>query len=174
MPSVAEAVVERPEAGGVTRDVGLASGDVTHLVEAWSRSSTRSVPVCREQDDSSTAEVSKRLDDRAGVCPVTLGSGAIDLLVGAADAVTSSAPLVALSAQAGVDPRFEACHLGVDLVSRFEPAPRSSALVATHGVAPEMIRVGFKRAHSERPGAVCRAVAIDIEKPDERAGATSW
>jgi acetolactate synthase I/II/III large subunit len=43
------------------------------------------------------------LTSRASVCLATLGPGAINLLLGTTDATTNSAPLVALSAQVGLN-----------------------------------------------------------------------
>jgi acetolactate synthase-1/2/3 large subunit len=48
------------------------------------------------------AEIYGRLTGKAGVCAATLGPGAINLLLGVADGHLNSAPLVAISAQAGI------------------------------------------------------------------------
>jgi hypothetical protein len=52
----------------------------------------------------------------------------------------------------------------VDLVSMFAPVSKWSALVATPGAVPEMIRKAFKLAQTERPGAVYLAIPEDVEK----------
>src|ERR1700749_3111547 len=118
------------------------------------------------------AEVYGRLTGRAGVCSATLGPGAINLLLGTADATTNSTPLIALSAQVGMDRSFKESHQGVDLVPMFAPAVKWSALVATPGAVPEMIRKAFKLAQTERPGAVYLAIPEDVERaPAPRAAA---
>ena len=104
------------------------------------------------------AETYGRLTGRAGVCSATLGPGAINLLLGTADATTNSTPLVALSAQVGMRRSYKESHQSVDLVPMFEPVTKWSALMATPGAAPEMIRKAFKLAETERPGAVYLAV----------------
>ena len=109
------------------------------------------------------AETYGRLTGKAGVCLATLGPGAINLLLGVADATTNSTPLVALSAQVGMNRSFKESHQGVDLVSMFAPVTKWSALVATREAPPEMIRKAFKLAQTERPGAVYLAVPEDIE-----------
>ena len=116
-----------------------------------------------EQGASFMAEVYGRLTGRAGVCSATLGPGAINLLLGTADATTNSTPLIALSAQVGMDRSFKESHQGVDLVSMFAPVTKWSALVATPGAVPEMIRKAFKLAQTERPGAVYLAIPEDVE-----------
>ena len=148
---------------GVTHVFGIPGEENIHLVEALSRSTIRYVLVRHEQGASFMAETYGRLTGRAGVCSATLGPGAINLLLGTADATTNSTPLVALSAQVGMDRSFKESHQGVDLVSMFAPVTKWSALIATPGAVPEMIRKAFKLAQTERPGAVYLAVPEDVE-----------
>src|SRR5262249_48647227 len=117
-----------------------------------------------EQGASFMAEVYGRLTGKAGVCSATLGPGAINLLLGVADATTNSTPVLALSAQVGMQRSFKESHQGVDLVPMFAPVTKWSALMATPGAAPEMIRKAFKLAQTERPGAVYLAVPEDVEE----------
>src|SRR6202020_1024 len=117
------------------------------------------------------AETYGRLTGKAGVCLATLGPGAINLLLGVADATTNSTPLVALSAQVGMNRSYKESHQGVDLVSMFTPVTKWSALVATREAPPEMIRKAFKLAQTERPGAVYLAVPEDIESAVAPGGA---
>ena len=157
-------MVECLENEGVTHVFGIPGEENIHLVNAISRSSIRYVLVRHEQGASFMAEVYGRLTGRAGVCSATLGPGAINLLLGTADATTNSTPLVALSAQVGMNRSFKESHQGVDLVSMFGPAVKWSALVATPGAVPEMFRKAFKLAQTERPGAVYLAIPEDVEE----------
>ena len=59
---------------------------------------------------------------------------------------------------------FKESHQGVDLVPMFAPVTKWSALVATPGAVPEMIRKAFKLAQTERPGAVYLAIPEDVEQ----------
>jgi acetolactate synthase I/II/III large subunit len=162
-PLVADLIVECLEREGVTHVFGIPGEENIHLVDALSRSSIRFVLVRHEQGASFMAETYGRLTGRAGVCLATLGPGAINLLLGVADATTNSTPLIALSAQVGMNRSFKESHQGVDLVSMFAPVTKWSALVATREAPPEMIRKAFKLAQTERPGAVYLAVPEDIE-----------
>ena len=163
---VAELIVRCLENEGVTHVFGVPGEENIRLVAALSRSSIRYVLVRHEQGASFMAETYGRLTGRAGVCSATLGPGAINLLLGTADATTNSTPLIALSAQVGMDRSFKESHQGVDLVSMFAPVTKWSALIATPGAVTEMIRKAFKLAQTERPGAVYLAVPEDIEKAD--------
>jgi acetolactate synthase-1/2/3 large subunit len=157
-------IVECLENEGVTHVFGIPGEENIRLVDAISRSSIRYVLARHEQGASFMAEVYGRLTGRAGVCSATLGPGAINLLLGTADATTNSTPLIALSAQVGMDRSFKESHQGVDLVSMFAPVTKWSALVATPGAVPEIIRKAFKLAQTERPGAVYLAIPEDVEE----------
>src|SRR5579863_4867514 len=152
------------EVEGVTHVFGIPGEENIHLVDALSRSPIRFVLVRHEQGASFMAEIYGRLSGRAGVCSATLGPGAINLLLGVADATTNSTPVVALSAQVGMRRSYKESHQGVDLVSMFAPVTKWSELIATPEAVPEMIRKAFKLAQTERPGAVYLAVPEDVEK----------
>jgi acetolactate synthase-1/2/3 large subunit len=161
---VAKLMVWCLENEGVSHVFGIPGEENIHLIDALSRSSIRYVLVRHEQAASFMAEVYGRLTGKAGVCSSTLGPGAINLLLGVADATTNSTPVVALSAQVGMNRSYKESHQSVDLVSMFAPVTKWSALIATPGAVPEMIRKAFKLAQTERPGAVYLAVPEDVEK----------
>ncbi len=168
---VARLIVRCLENEGVSHVFGIPGEENIRLVDALSASSIRYVLVRHEQAASFMAEVYGRLTGNAGVCSATLGPGAINLLLGVADATTNSTPVVALSAQVGMDRKFKESHQGVDLVSIFAPATKWSELIATPGAVPEMVRKAFKLAQTERPGAVYLAVPEDVEKARAPDGA---
>ena len=167
---VADLLVSCLEHEGVTCVFGIPGEENIHLTDALARSSIRYVLVRHEQAASFMAEIFGRLTGRAGVCSATLGPGAINLLLGTADATTNSTPVVAISAQVGLNRIYKESHQSVDLVSMFSPVTKWAALVHTPGAVPEMVRKAFKLAQTERPGAVYLAVPEDIEAmvaPDE-------
>lgn len=164
--STAELIVECLENEGVTHVFGIPGEENIRLVDALSRSSIEYVLTRHEQGASFMAEVYGRLTGKAGVCSATLGPGAINLLLGVADATTNSTPVLALSAQVGMQRSYKESHQGVDLVSMFAPVTKWSALVATPGAVPEMVRKAFKLAQTERPGAVYLAVPEDVESAE--------
>src|SRR5204863_10189107 len=136
--TVAQLLVECLENEGVEYVFGLPGEENIRIVDAMSGSSIRFILVRSEQGAAFMAEVYGRLTGKAGVCAATLGPGAINLLLGTADATTNSTPLIALSAQVGMNRSFKESHQGVDLVSMFAPVTKWSALVATPGAVPEM------------------------------------
>jgi acetolactate synthase-1/2/3 large subunit len=160
---VADLLVACLEHEGVTCVFGIPGEENIYLTDALSRSSIRYILVRHEQAASFMAEIYGRLTGKAGVCSATLGPGAINLLLGTADSTTNSTPMVALSAQVGLNRIYKESHQSVDLVSMFAPVTKWADLVLTPGAVPEMIRKAFKLAQTERPGAVYLAVPEDIE-----------
>jgi acetolactate synthase-1/2/3 large subunit len=160
---VADLLVRCLEHEGVRFVFGIPGEENIRLTEALVASSIRYVVVRHEQAASFMAEIYGRLTGQAGVCSSTLGPGAINMLLGVADATTNSTPVVALSAQVGLNRIYKESHQSVDLVSMYAPVTKWAALVPTPGSVPEMVRKAFKLAQTERPGAVYLAVPEDIE-----------
>ncbi len=162
-PGVADLLVSCLEREGVAVVFGIPGEENIRFTDALVRSPIRYVLVRHEQAASFMAEIYGRLTGRAGVCSATLGPGAINLLLGTADATTNSSPVVALSAQVGLNRIYKESHQSVDLVAMFAPVTKWADVVLTPGAVPEMIRKAFKLAQTERPGAVYLAVPEDIE-----------
>jgi acetolactate synthase-1/2/3 large subunit len=160
---VADLLVRCLENEGVTCVFGIPGEENIRVTEALFRSSIRYVLVRHEQAASFMAEIHGRLTGRAGVCSSTLGPGAINLLLGTADANSNSTPMVALSAQVGLNRIYKESHQSVDLVSMFAPVTKWADMVLSPGSVPEMVRKAFKLAQTERPGAVFLAMPEDVE-----------
>ena len=161
--SVGFLIVECLENEGVEYVFGIPGEENIRLVDAFNGSSIRFILVRHEQGASFMADIYGRLTGKAGVCAATLGPGAINLLLGVADAQTDSVPLVAISAQGGLNRLYKESHQVIDLVAMFKPATKWSETVLTPAAVPEMVRKAFKVAQTERPGAVYLAVPEDIE-----------
>ncbi|MEV7325632.1 acetolactate synthase large subunit [Streptomyces sp. NPDC093970] len=160
---VAHLLVRCLRAEGVEYVFGIPGEENIRFVDALDDSGIRYVLVRHEQAASFMAEIYGRLTGRAGVCSATLGPGAINLLLGVADAITNSAPLVALAAQGSLRRIHKESHQVIDLVSMFAPVTQWAAQISCPDGVPEMTRKAFKTAQSERPGAVFLAVPEDIE-----------
>ncbi|MGA3296378.1 MAG: acetolactate synthase large subunit [Candidatus Bathyarchaeia archaeon] len=165
MPSnVAKLLVECLENEGVKYVFGIPGEENIHFIDALQESSIRFVLVRHEQAASFMADMYGRLTGQAGVCSATLGPGAINLLLGTTDAYTDSVPLVAISAQVGLNRIFKETHQVVDLLSMFKPVTKYAGLVMTSSALPEMVRKAFKEAQTPRPGACYLAIPEDIEQ----------
>jgi uncharacterized protein YbaR (Trm112 family) len=124
-PGVADLLVSCLEREGVTVIFGIPGEENIRFTDALVRSPIRYVLVRHEQAASFMAEIYGRLTGRAGVCSATLGPGAINLLLGTADATTNSSPVMALSAQVGLNRIYKESHQSVDLVAMFACSARA-------------------------------------------------
>ncbi|NGN66994.1 acetolactate synthase large subunit [Streptomyces sp. A7024] len=161
---VAQLLVRCLEAEGVEYVFGIPGEENIRFVDALNASDSIQYVLTRhEQGASFMAEMYGRITGRAGVCSATLGPGAINLLLGTADAQTNSTPVVALAAQGGLDRIHKESHQVIDLPAMFAPVTHWSQEVRSAGAVPEMVRQAFKTAQRERPGAVFLALPEDIE-----------
>lgn len=162
--NVAEFIVSCLETEGVEYVFGIPGEENIKLVRAITASEKiRFILVRHEQGASFMADIYGRLTGKAGVCTATLGPGAINLLLGVADAQTDSSPLVAISAQVGLNRIYKESHQIVDLVAMFKPVTKWADTILTPAAVPEMVRKAFSLAQQERPGATYLAIPQDIE-----------
>ena len=138
--TVAELAISCLEAEGVEYLFGIPGEENIRLVDATAGSKIRFILVRHEQAASFMADIYGRLTGKAGVCTATLGPGAINLLLGVADAQTDSTPLVAISAQVGLNRIYKESHRIVDLVSMFRPVTKWADMLLTPDAVPEMVR----------------------------------
>lgn len=142
---------------------GLPGEENVYFIEALSHSKKiRFILTRHEQAASFMADIYGRLTGKAGVCLATLGPGAINLILGTADANLDSSPLIALAAQASTDRLFKESHQIIDLVTLFEPVTKWSVMLSQTSTTTELVRKAFKLAESERPGAVAIILPEDI------------
>src|SRR6266545_2103715 len=87
---------------------------------------------------------------------------AINLLLGVANAQLDSHPLVAITAQGGLDRIYKESHQFVDLVSLFRPVTKWGEMVFVPEATAEVVRKAFKQAQTERPGATFVILPEDV------------
>ena len=163
-PTVATLLVKCLENEGVKYVFGIPGEENIHLIDALNNSSIRFILVRHEQAASFMADMYGRVTGTAGVCVGTLGPGAINLLLGTADAHTDSVPLVAISAQVGLNREYKETHQFVDLVNMFKPVTKWAAEIKVPIAVPEMVRKAFKVAQTERPGSCYIGVPQNLEE----------
>lgn len=149
---------------GVRYIFGIPGEETEDLLFSLEKSSIKFIPTRHEQGAAFMADVWGRLSGKAGVCLSTLGPGATNLITGVADANLDKSPLVAISAQAGLDRIHKESHQYVNLFELFRPVTKWNTTITHPDVIPEVIRKAFKIAESEKPG------AAHIEFPEDIAG----
>jgi acetolactate synthase-1/2/3 large subunit len=169
--SAAQLIVSCLENEDVEFVFGIPGEENIRLVDALNDSSIRFILARSEQGASFMADMYGRVTGKAGVCAATLGPGAINLLLGVADANSDSTPLVAITAQVGLDRIYKETHQFVDLVAMFRPVSKWADTVRTPAAIPEMVRSAFKTAQTERPGVAYLAVPQDVEAMPAPSGA---
>jgi len=152
------------EREGVKYIFGLPGEENLDLLNSLQSSSITFIPTRHEQAAAFMADVYGRLTGQAGVCLSTLGPGATNLATGIADANLDHAPLVAITAQAGLERLHKESHQFVDILHSFEPITKWNSRVEQASVIPEIVRKAFKIAQAEKPG------ACHIELPEDVMG----
>jgi acetolactate synthase I/II/III large subunit len=160
--TVARAIVECLENEGVEVVFGLPGEENLHTIDALAESPIRFITTRDERGAAFMADTYGALTGRAGVCLATLGPGAINLMLGIANAQLDRHPLVAIVAQASLDRIYKESHQFVDLVSLFRPITTWGDMVTVEGAAPEMVRKAFKQATTEPPGSTFIVLPEDV------------
>jgi acetolactate synthase-1/2/3 large subunit len=156
-------MVQCLENEGVEYVFGIPGEENIRLINAMKDSHIRFITVRHEQAASFMADMYGRVTGKPGVCAATLGPGAINLLLGTADAFTNSTPLVAISAQVGLNRVHKETHQIIDLLSMFKPVTKWAGMIVSPAAVPEMVRQAFKKAETERPGATYLGLPEDVE-----------
>ena len=160
--TVARLLVRCLENEGVDYIFGLPGEENLHVIDAIADSSIRFITTRDERGAAFMADTYGALTGRPGVCLATLGPGAINLMLGIANAHLDSHPLVAITAQAGLHRLYKESHQAVDLVELFRPITKWGGMITVDEAVPEMVRKAFKQARTERPGAAFLILPEDI------------
>ena len=167
--NTAEVLVKCLEQEGVRYVFGIPGEENLELMKALRESEQITFITTRhEQGAAFMADVVGRLTGKAGVCLSTLGPGATNLVTGVADANSDGAPLVAITGQVGTERMHLTSHQYLDLVSMFAPITKRSKQVVRPDSVNEIVRIAFKYAESEKPGACyidlpCNIAAMEVQ-----------
>ena len=139
---------------------GLPGGAVLPLYDALYSAGIHHLLMRHEQAAAFAADGYARATGKPGVCLVTSGPGATNLMTGLTSALMDSIPVVALTGQVplsmiGKDAFQEADTIGISL-----PSTKCSFLVRAAADIPAVIERAFKAAISGRPG----PVLVDLPK----------
>ena len=133
-------------------------------MNAIDQSPIRFITTRHEQGAAFMADVYGRLTGKAGVCLATLGPGATNLVTGVADADGDGAPLVAITGQVGTERMHITGHQFLDLTKMFEPITKRTKMVVRPDTVGEIVRLAFKYAESEKPGATHIDLPVNVAK----------
>lgn len=162
--NTAEMMVKCLEAEGVEYIFGIPGEENLALMDALKKSSIKFITTRHEQGAAFMADMYGRLTGKAGICLATLGPGATNLFTGVADAQGDGAPMVAITGQVGTDKMHITSHQFLDLSKMFEPITKRTKTVVRPDTICEIVRLAFKYAESERPGATHIELPVNIAK----------
>lgn len=169
--NTAQLLVKCLEEEGVEYIFGIAGEENLAFIDALKDSEKiRFVTVRHEQGAAFMADVYGRLTGKAGVCLATLGPGATNLITGVADADSDGAPLVAITGQVDTDRMHITSHQYLALDKMFEPVTKRTKLVVNPDTINEIVRLAFKYAEGERPGATHIDLPADVAKMSVHEG----
>ena len=139
---------------------GLPGGAVLPLYDALYSAGVRHLLVRHEQAAGFAADGYARVTGKPGVCLVTSGPGATNVITALTSAMMDSIPVVVLTGQVpasviGKDAFQEADTIGISL-----PCTKQSFAVRSAAELPQIIHRAFKAAVSGRPG----PVLVDLPK----------
>jgi acetolactate synthase I/II/III large subunit len=158
----AQALVRSLEQQGVDTVFGLPGGAILPAYDPLRSSRLRHVLVRHEQGAGHAAEGYAWATGRTGVCMVTSGPGATNLVTALADAYMDSVPIVAITGQVptamiGTDAFQESDITGITL-----PVTKHNELVTDPERIPAAVAEAFHIASSGRPGPVLVDLPKDI------------
>jgi acetolactate synthase-1/2/3 large subunit len=159
---VSDLLVACLEREGVERVYGLPGEEMEDLLFSLRDSSIEFVPVRHEQGAAFMADVHGRLTGDAGVCLATLGPGATNLLTGVADAHLDKSPLVAITAQGGLERLHQESHQAIDVLRTFGAVTKWNTQLDSPDIVHESVRKAFKIAEYEKPGATHLELPEDV------------
>lgn len=164
MMTGAQALIESLKRENVTEIFGYAGATICPAADALKQSDINYTLVRTEQNAGHMASGYSRISGKTGVCMVTSGPGATNLITGIATAYMDSIPLVAITGQ------VESYLLGrdifqeVDITGAVAPFIKHSYLVKEVASIPRVVKEAFHIASTGRPGPVLIDIPIDVQK----------
>ena len=116
-----------------------------------------------EQNAGHMASGYARVSGKVGVCMVTSGPGATNLITGIATAYMDSIPVVAITGQVPSNLLGRDIFQEVDITGAVAPFSKHSYLVKDANDIPRVVKEAFHIASTGRPGPVLIDIPIDIQ-----------
>ncbi len=160
--SGAEIIIECLKEQGVDTVFGYPGGTVINVYDALycHGEGIRHILTAHEQGAAHAADGYARSTGRTGVCLVTSGPGATNLVTGIATAYMDSVPLVAITINVPTEALGKDSFQEVDIAGITMPVTKHNFIVKEISQLADVVRRAFKIAGSGRPG----PVLIDITK----------
>jgi acetolactate synthase I/II/III large subunit len=161
--SAGKAVIELLKAEGVGHVFGIVGATFLDVLDVlYDDRSVEYVNVRHEQGAAFMADGLARVTGRPGVCLVTSGPGATNLLTGIAAAYVAHSPVVALVGGVSLDHEGKDAFQEFDLVAMFRPVTKLAVRVGKPERIPELLRGALRVAMTGRRGPVLVDIPRDV------------
>lgn len=166
----AQALIESLRRENVTHMFGYAGATICPAVDALAAAPEIGYTLVRtEQNAGHMASGYARVSGKVGVCMVTSGPGATNLLTGIATAYMDSIPMVAITGQVPSGLLGRDIFQEVDITGAAAPFTKHSYLVKDANDIPRIVKESFHIASTGRPGPVLIDIPIDIQEQELKA-----
>ncbi len=169
-----QALIKALEMEGVDIIFGLPGGAILPVYDPIIDSSIRHILVRHEQGAGHMAEGYAHVTGKPGVCMVTSGPGATNIVTPLMDAMLDSVPMICITGQVpfafiGTDAFQEADITGITM-----SVTKHNFLISDAADIPRTIREAFHIATTGRPGPVLIDIPKDIVDPMNPRSALEW
>lgn len=159
----ADAIVKCLENEGVTTVYGYPGVAICPFYNSILDSQIRTILVRTEQNAAHAASGEARVTGKVGVCAVTSGPGATNLITGIATAFADSIPMVCITGQVKSEQIGSDVFQEADITGAVESFVKYSYLIKNAEDIPRVFKEAFHIANSGRKGPVLIDVPIDIQ-----------
>jgi len=160
------ALLKMLEDRGVTKIFGYPGGTVLPIYDGILDSSIEHVLVRHEQCAGHMADGFARASGKPGVCLVTSGPGATNVVTGVGTAYADSVPMIALTGQVASGSLGLGTFQEVDAFSLMMPVTKYSYRVLEMPQLPKAVDEGWKICQMGRPGPVHIDLPVDSMNSD--------
>ena len=162
--SGSEIVIECLKEQGVDIVFGYPGGAILNVYDALYKHQEEITHVLtsHEQGAAHAADGYAKATGKVGVCMATSGPGATNLVTGIATAYMDSVPMVAITANVGVNMLGKDSFQEIDIAGVVMPITKHSFIVKNVEDLAPTIRRAFKIAKSGRPGPVLVDITKDV------------
>jgi acetolactate synthase-1/2/3 large subunit len=159
----ADAIVKCLEAEGVTTVFGYPGVAICPFYNSILESEIRTILIRTEQNAAHAASGVARLTGRPGVCAVTSGPGATNVITGIATAFADSIPLICITGQVNSELLGSDVFQEADITGAVESFVKYSYLVKNVNDIPRIFKEAFHIANTGRKGPVLIDIPVDIQ-----------
>jgi acetolactate synthase-1/2/3 large subunit/sulfoacetaldehyde acetyltransferase len=157
------AVIEMLKAEQVRYIFGIVGSTFLDVLDAlYDDRSVEYINVRHEQAAAFMADGLARVTGHPGVCLVTSGPGATNLLTGVAAAYVAHSPVVVIVGGVPLEHCQKDAFQDYDLVAMFRPVTKLAVQILTPARIPELLHSALRAALSGRPGPVLVEIPRDV------------